>query len=114
MHQCASEQGQRLFFRTGSHLQNEDKFDEAVKAYHRRQKMVTICALILSHAFRQEKTKGRLSFEADEEHCRRYDIINTYLSNYEFVIADVHNLDDPRSATAGLCDGTAKSPFNAG
>ena len=44
IHQCASEQGQGASsLELGSHLQIKDRFDEAVKAYHKRVKTVTIC-----------------------------------------------------------------------
>ncbi|UTG75439.1 hypothetical protein KCG53_09940 [Neisseria subflava] len=54
-------------------------------------------ALILSHAFKAGKDKGSNDFldvEADEERARRYDIINTYLSDYEFMSPTVSDLDD--------------------
>ena len=99
IHQCASEQGQGASsLELGSHLQISDRFYEAVKAYHQGTKNGNhLSAHILSYAFKAGKDKGSNDFldvEADEERARRYDIINTYLSDYEFMSPTVPDLAD--------------------
>ena len=99
IHQCASEQGQGASsLELGSHLQIRNRFDEAVNAYHQGVKNGNhLSAHILSYAFKAGKERGSNDFldvETDEERARRYGIINTYLSDYEFMSPTVPDLDD--------------------
>ena len=99
LYRCASEQGQgNASYWLGMFLPDYHKYDEAVRAYHQGVKNGNyLSAFILSHAFKAGKDKGSNDFldvEADEERARRYDIINTYLSDYEFMSPTVPDLDD--------------------
>jgi len=99
LYRCASEQGQgNASYWLGMFLPDYHKYDEAVRPYHQGVKNGNyLSAFILSNAFKAGKDKGSNDFldvEADEERARRYDIINTYLSDYEFMSPTVPDLDD--------------------
>ena len=99
LYRCASEQGQgNASYWLGMFLPDYHKYDEAVRAYHQGVKNGNyLSAFILSNAFKVGKEKGNNNFldvEADKERARRYDIINTYLSDYEFMSPTVPDLDD--------------------
>ena len=79
-------------------LPDYHKYDEAVRAYHQGVKNGNyLSAFILSNAFKAGKEKGNNNFldvEIDEERARRYSIIDSYLSTYEFMSPTVPDLDD--------------------
>ena len=99
LYRCASEQGQgNASYWLGMFLPDYHKYDEAVRAYHQGVKNGNyLSAFILSNAFKAGKEKGNNNFldvEIDEERARRYSIIDSYLSTYEFMSPTVPDLDD--------------------
>ena len=99
LYRCASEQGQgNASYWLGMFLPDYHKYDEAVRAYHQGVKNGNyLSAFILSNAFKAGKDKGSNDFldvETDEERARRYGIIDSYLSTYEFMSPTVPDLDD--------------------
>ena len=99
LYRCASEQGQgNASYWLGMFLPDYHKYDEAVRAYHQGVKNGNyLSAFILSNAFKVGKEKGNNNFldvEADKERARRYSIIDSYLSTYEFMSPTVPDLDD--------------------
>ena len=99
LYRCASEQGQgNASYWLGMFLPDYHKYDEAVRAYHQGVKNGNyLSAFILSNAFKAGKEKGNNDFldvETDEERARRYGIIDSYLSTYEFMSPTVPDLDD--------------------
>ena len=99
LYRCASEQGQgNASYWLGMFLPDYHKYDEAVRAYHQGVKNGNyLSAFILSNAFKAGKEKGNnniLDVEIDEERARRYSIIDSYLSTYEFMSPTVPDLDD--------------------
>ena len=99
LYRCASEQGQgNASYWLGMFLPDYHKYDEAVRAYHQGVKNGNyLSAFILSNAFKAGKDKGSNDFldvETDEERARRYGIIDSYLSTYEFMSPTVSDLDD--------------------
>lgn len=99
LYRCASEQGQgNASYWLGMFLPDYHKYDEAVRAYHQGVKKGNyLSAFILSNAFKVGKEKGNNNFldvEADKERARRYSIIDSYLSTYEFMSPTVPDLDD--------------------
>ena len=99
LYRCASEQGQgNASYWLGMFLPDYHKYDEAVRAYHQGVKNGNyLSAFILSNAFKAGKEKGNNDFldvETDEERARRYGIIDSYLSTYDFMSPTVPDLDD--------------------
>ena len=99
LYRCASEQGQgNASYWLGMFLPDYHKYDEAVRAYHQGVKNGNyLSAFILSNAFKVGKEIGNNNFldvEADKERARRYGIIDSYLSTYEFMSPTVPDLDD--------------------
>lgn len=99
LYRCASEQGQgNASYWLGMFLPDYHKYDEAVRAYHQGVKNGNyLSAFILSNAFKVGKERGSNDFldvETDEERARRYGIIDSYLSTYEFMSPTVPDLDD--------------------
>ena len=99
LYRCASEQGQgNASYWLGMFLPDYHKYDEAVRAYHQGVKNGNyLSAFILSNAFKVGKEIGNSDFldvETDEERARRYGIIDSYLSTYEFMSPTVPDLDD--------------------
>ena len=99
LYRCASEQGQgNASYWLGMFLPDYHKYDEAVRAYHQGVKNGNyLSAFILSNAFKVGKERGSNDFldvETDEERARRYGIIDSYLSAYEFMSPTVPDLDD--------------------
>ena len=99
LYRCASEQGQgNASYWLGMFLPDYHKYDEAVRAYHQGVKNGNyLSAFILSNAFKAGKDKCSNDFldvETDEERARRYGIIDSYLSTYEFMSPTVPDLDD--------------------
>ena len=99
LYRCASEQGQgNASYWLGMFLPDYHKYDEAVRAYHQGVKNGNyLSAFILSNAFKAGKEKGNNDFldvDTDEERARRYGIIDSYLSTYDFMSPTVPDLDD--------------------
>ena len=99
LYRCASEQGQgNASYWLGMFLPDYHKYDEAVRAYHQGVKNGNyLSAFILSNAFKAGKERGSNDFldvETDKERARRYGIIDSYLSTYEFMSPTVPDLDD--------------------
>lgn len=99
LYRCASEQGQgNASYWLGMFLPDYHKYDEAVRAYYQGVKNGNyLSAFILFNAFKAGKDKGSNDFldvETDEERARRYGIIDSYLSTYEFMSPTVPDLDD--------------------
>ena len=99
LYRCASEQGQgNASYWLGMFLPDYHKYDEAVRAYHQGVKNGNyLSAFILTNAFKAGKEKGNNDFldvETDEERARRYGIIDSYLSTYDFMSPTVPDLDD--------------------
>ena len=99
LYRCASEQGQgNASYWLGMFLPDYHKYYEAVRAYHQGVKNGNyLSAFILSNAFKAGKEKGNNDFldvETDEERARRYGIIDSYLSTYDFMSPTVPDLDD--------------------
>ena len=99
LYRCASEQGQgNASYWLGMFLPDYHKYDEAVRAYHQGVKNGNyLSAFILSNAFKAGKEKGSNDFldvDTDEERARRYGIIDSYLSTYDFMSPTVPDLDD--------------------
>ena len=99
LYRCASEQGQgNASYWLGMFLPDYHEYDEAVRAYHQGVKNGNyLSAFILSNAFKAGKERGSNDFldvETDKERARRYGIIDSYLSTYEFMSPTVPDLDD--------------------
>ena len=102
IYQCASEQGQGdASVNLGINLQGRKRYNEAVKTFHQGVKNGnSMSASLISQGFGRdnantsEGTSYYLDLKFDLERARRYDIINTYLSDYEFMSPTVPDLDD--------------------
>ncbi|WP_231718169.1 DUF6396 domain-containing protein, partial [Neisseria sp. 74A18] len=99
LYQCAAEQGQKdAAYWLGMFLPDENKYKEAVDAYHLAIKSgKDSAARRLSRAFTGNLKEGDIDFlnlAQDAERARRYNIISDYLSNYDFMSPKVPDLDE--------------------
>ena len=96
---CASEQGLgEASGNLGSFLRLDKRYDEALKVSHQGVKNGdSISALVLSHAFESEVQADNLNFldvSPDNERVKRYHMISSYLSRYDYLQPKVPDLDD--------------------
>jgi len=96
---CASEQGLgEASGNLGSFLRLDKRYDEALKVSHQGVKNGdSISALVLSHAFESEVQADNLNFldvSPDDERVKRYHMINSYLSRYDYLQPKVPDLDE--------------------
>ncbi|MBN6074388.1 sel1 repeat family protein, partial [Aggregatibacter actinomycetemcomitans] len=99
---CASEQGlPEASKELGLSLQIDKKYSEAVKVFHQGTKNGNaLSARILMKAFSGKafNTHGRFSesldLSADLERSKRYDMIENYLYNNDFLHPKVPDLDE--------------------
>ena len=96
---CASEQGLgEASGNLGSFLRLDKRYDEALKVSHQGVKNGdSISALVLSHAFESEVQADNLNFldvSPDDERVKRYHMISSYLSRYDYLQPKVPDLDD--------------------
>ena len=96
---CASEQGLgEVSSNLGISLQMDKKYQEALKVFHQGVKNGdSISALVLSHAFESGVQADNLNFldvSPDDERVKRYHMISSYLSRYDYLQPKVPNLDD--------------------
>ncbi|OSI25412.1 SEL1-like repeat protein [Neisseria dumasiana] len=99
LYQCAAEQGQKdAAYWLGMFLPDENKYKEAVDAYHLAIKSgKDSAARRLSRAFTGNLKEGDIDFlnlAQDAERARRYNIISDYLSTYDFMSPKVPDLDE--------------------
>ena len=96
---CASEQGLgEASGNLGSFLRLDKRYDEALKVSHQGVKNGdSISALVLSHAFESEVQADNLNFldvSPDDERVKRYHMISSYLSRYDYLQPKVPDLDE--------------------
>ena len=96
---CASEQGLgEVSSNLGISLQMDKKYQEALKVFHQGVKNGdSISALVLSHAFESGVQADNLNFldvSPDDERVKRYHMISSYLSRYDYLQPKVPDLDD--------------------
>ena len=96
---CASEQGLGdASSNLGSSFKLAKKYSEAVKSYHQGVKNGdSVSALVLSYGFDRKKIKDTLSFldvPPDDERAKRYSVIRSYLSRYDYLHPKVPDLDE--------------------
>ena len=96
---CASEQGVgNASSNLGANLELAKKYSEAVKSYHQGVKNGdTISALALSLGFNRETTRDSFNFldvHPDDERAKRYSVIRSYLSRYDYLQPKVPDLDE--------------------
>ena len=96
---CASEQGLgEASGNLGSFLRLDKRYDEALKVSHQGVKNGdSISALVLSHAFESEVQADNLNFldvSPDNERVKRYHMISSYLSRYDYLQPKVPDLDE--------------------
>ena len=96
---CASEQGLgEASGNLGSFLRLDKRYDEALKVCHQGVKNGdSISALVLSHAFESEVQADNLNFldvSPDDERVKRYHMISSYLSRYDYLQPKVPDLDE--------------------
>ena len=96
---CASEQGLGdASSNLGSSFKLAKKYLEAVKSYHQGVKNGdSVSALVLSYGFDRKKIKDTLSFldvPPDDERAKRYSVIRSYLSRYDYLHPKVPDLDE--------------------
>ena len=96
---CASEQGLgEASSNLGISLQMDKKYQEALKVFHQGVKNGdSISALVLSHAFESGVQADNLNFldvSPDDERVKRYHMISSYLSRYDYLQPKVPDLDD--------------------
>lgn len=82
----------------GSFLRLDKRYDEALKVSHQGVKNGdSISALVLSHAFESEVQADNLNFldvSPDDERVKRYHMISSYLSRYDYLQPKVPDLDE--------------------
>ena len=96
---CASEQGLgEVSSNLGISLQMDKKYQEALKVFHQGVKNGdSISALVLSHAFESGVQADNLNFldvSPDDERVKRYHMISSYLSRYDYLQPKVPDLDE--------------------
>ena len=96
---CASEQGLgEASGNLGSFLRLDKRYDEALKVSHQGVKNGdSISALVLSHAFESGVQADNLNFldvSPDDERVKRYHMISSYLSRYDYLQPKVPDLDE--------------------
>jgi len=96
---CASEQGlSDASSILGNMLQSDKNYSGAVKVFHQGVKNGdSISALVLSHAFESGVQADNLNFldvSPDDERVKRYHMISSYLSRYDYLQPKVPDLDD--------------------
>lgn len=96
---CASEQGLgEVSSNLGISLQMDKKYQEALKVFHQGVKNGdSISALVLSHAFESGVQADNLNFldvYPDDERVKRYHMISSYLSRYDYLQPKVPDLDE--------------------
>ena len=96
---CASEQGLgEVSSNLGISLQMDKKYQEALKVFHQGVKNGdSISALVLSHAFESGVQADNLNFldvSPDDERVKRYHMISSYLSCYDYLQPKVPDLDE--------------------
>ena len=96
---CASEQGLgKVSSNLGISLQMDKKYQEALKVFHQGVKNGdSISALVLSHAFESGVQADNLNFldvSPDDERVKRYHMISSYLSRYDYLQPKVPDLDE--------------------
>ncbi|RDE83441.1 DUF6396 domain-containing protein [Aggregatibacter aphrophilus] len=96
---CASEQGLgEASGNLGSFLRLDKRYDEALKVSHQGVKNGdSISALVLSHAFESGVQADNLNFldvSPDYERVKRYYMISSYLSRYDYLQPKVPDLDE--------------------
>ncbi len=96
---CASEQGLgEVSSNLGISLQMDKKYQEALKVFHQGDKNGdSISALVLSHAFESGVQADNLNFldvSPDDERVKRYHMISSYLSRYDYLQPKVPDLDE--------------------
>ena len=96
---CASEQGLgEASINLGISLKSDKKYSEAVKVFYQGVKNGdSVSALVLSYGFDRKKIKDTLSFldvPPDDERAKRYSVIRSYLSRYDYLHPKVPDLDE--------------------
>ena len=96
---CASEQGLgEVSSNLGISFQMDKKYQEALKVFHQGVKNGdSISALVLSHAFESGVQADNLNFldvSPDDERVKRYHMISSYLSRYDYLQPKVPDLDE--------------------
>ena len=76
----------------------DKKYQEALKVFHQGVKNGdSISALVLSHAFESGVQADNLNFldvSPDDERVKRYHMISSYLSRYDYLQPKVPDLDE--------------------